>query len=334
MTGFSTTDVALDDVSLHVIHAGNPSDPTVLLVHGFPEVGYSWRHQIAALVDAGYHVVAPTLRGYGYSSVPDQVEAYGIKHLVGDLCQLLDYFGKDDAVFVGHDWGAMIVWDAARLQPARVRAVVGVSVPFVQWPAPPTQLFTAAFADRFFYMLYFQQPGLPEAELQADPQRTMHTILHSLSGPGFANRNRSTTALPPMQGTGFLTTMPSPAPLPLVGIEGPWLTAEDLEVYADAFAHSGFFGPISFYRNLDANFTATSRLSPSDVTMPSFFIGGTLDVVMEMDPSGIARMQRSLPDFRGHVMIEGAGHWIQQEAPTACNDALLEFLRRLDGGSD
>ena len=324
----SISDIDVNGVTLRVHQAGDPSDPTIVLCHGFPELAHSWRHQMAPLAAAGFHVIAPNLRGYGHSSAPREIAAYGIGDLTGDLVALVDHFGKDDAVFVGHDWGALIVWDLARLHPARTRAVVGVSVPFVQWPAPPTQLMKMLYGDRFFYILYFQQPGVAEAELDADPYDSMAKILWSAGGAGFAARDRSGST-PPMEGTGFLTMMAEPPPRPFVGPEGAWLTEDDLKLYADEFTHSGFFGPVSFYRNLDTNFDVVNGLGPERLTMPAYFIGGTLDVVNVMDPSGIERMRNLLPDFRGSTVLDGVGHWTQQEAPAAFNDALLGFVKTL-----
>jgi len=318
-----------EPITLRVLEAGDPTNPTVLLSHGFPELAHSWRHQLPALAAAGYHVVAPNQRGYGHSSRPADVAAYGIQHLTGDLAALLDHYGKDQAVFVGHDWGALIVWEMARLHPERVRAVVGVSVPYVQWPAPPTSLMNMVYGDRFFYILYFQQQGPPEAELDADPRRTMSMVLFGASGGGMVGREMP-TELPPMEGTGFLTMMNEPPALPYTGPEGPWLTAADLDVYAGEYDHSGFFGPVSYYRNLDANYEIVKDLGPERLSMPSYFIGGSLDPVATMDPTGIERMETLLPDFRGHTMIADAGHWTQQEAPAAFNAALLTFLRSLD----
>jgi pimeloyl-ACP methyl ester carboxylesterase len=312
--------VAVNGVELHVLEAGDPADPTVILSHGFPEGAYSWRHQLPVLAAAGYHVIAPDQRGYGSSAVPSNVTDYGIRELTGDLAALLDEAGKDDAVFVGHDWGSLIVWEAARLISSRVRAVVGVSVPAVVWPGPPTQIFKMVYQDRFFYMLYFQPVGPADTELGADPYETIRKVFWGASGEGFV----IPTELPPMEGTGFLTNMPEPPPLPW-----SWLTEEDLQQYAAAFGQSGFFGPLSYYRNLDANYEIVKGFTLADVTMPSFFIGGTKDVVTVMDSSGIQRMRDELPDFRGAVIIEGAGHWTQQERPAEFNEALLGFLRTL-----
>jgi len=325
MSEIAHHDVSLGDVTLRVTEAGDPAAPAIVLCHGFPELAFSWRHQVPVLADVGYHVLAPDQRGYGWSSAPSEVSAYGIEHLTGDLVALLDARAIDRAVFVGHDWGALIVWQMAQLHPDRVRAVIGVSVPFVQWPAPPTELMRAMYGDRFFYMLYFQQQGPPEAELDADPRATMAKVLYGASGTAMAAR-QATAELPPMAGTGFLTGMPVTPALPFAGPEGPWLTEEDLDVYGAAFAHSGFFGPVSYYRNLDANHARTEHLGPQHVTMPSGFITGSLDPVNLMDPGGVERMQATLPDFRGHRIIEGAGHWTQQEAPGAFNAALVDLL--------
>jgi pimeloyl-ACP methyl ester carboxylesterase len=320
--------LAVNGVELDVHTAGDPADPTVLLCHGFPELAYSWRHQMAPLAAAGYHVVAPDQRGYGQSSLPRDVAAYGIEQLSGDLTALLDHYGKDDAVFVGHDWGALIVWDAARLHASRVKAVMGVSVPFIHWPAPPTDLFKSLYGDRFFYMLYFQPVGPAEQELDADPRTTMASVLYGASAAGFAERDPSAAARP-MIGTGFLTSMPAVPGLPLTGPEGPWLTVADLDVYADGFTSSGFFGPVSYYRNLDANYALMKDRGPDQVTMPSGFICGEADPVRQMDANGIERMAATLPDFRGGTLLDGAGHWTQQESPEAFNTALLAFLAEL-----
>lgn len=329
MIGSTNDVVASGGVRLRVAEAGDSANPTVVLCHGFPELAYSWRHQIRPLVEQGYHVLAPDQRGYGHSDTPTEVGEYGIRELCGDLLALLDRHDKQDAVFVGHDWGAFIVWDLAKLHPDRVRAVVGVSVPLPRWPAPPTQLMRATYGDRFFYILYFQQVGPAETELGADPRRTISQVLYNASGAGMAAARTAPAEVPPMEGTGFLSHSVEVPALPFIGPEGPWLTEADLDEYTREFAHSGFFGPVSYYRNLDANYEVVGTRGAADISMPSFFIGGELDPVNAMDRTGVTRMQATLPDFRGHVIIPGVGHWTQQEAPQAFNDALSGFLARL-----
>jgi len=304
-----------------VTEAGDPSGPCVILSHGFPESAYSWRHQIPVLADAGYHVLAPDQRGYGFSSAPKNVDAYGIGHLTGDLVALLDATNHETATFVGHDWGAMVVWEAARLHATRVNAVVGVSVPFTPWPAPPTELMKAMWGDRFFYILYFQPVGPAELELEADVRRTMHQILWGASGEMYKGMP---TEFPPMEGTGFLDMFKDvPEHLP------SWLTQADLDYYVEQFTNSGFFGPVSWYRNLDANYAVLKDIPASAVSMPSFFIGGEKDGVIAGRPEYVDSMNELLPNYRGKVMIPGAGHWTQQEAPKEFNEALLGFLRTL-----
>ena len=246
---------AVNGIELDVIEAGEPGNPAVVLCHGFPESSHSWRHQVGPLAAAGYHVLAPDQRGYGRSSAPRDVAAYGVEHLAADLLGLLDATGHDDAVFVGHDWGALLVWDLARLHPSRVRAVINVSVPYTEWPAPPTDVFRSLSGDRFFYILYFQPVGPAERELEADVERTMRTILWAASGDGFPD------VMPeplPADGTGFLDSMTSSGPVPEA--LPAWLTSDDLAAYVDAFEASGFFGPVSWYRNLDANHAVVKDL--------------------------------------------------------------------------
>ena len=310
----------VNGVDLHVLEDGPADGPPVLLVHGFPEGAYSWRHQLPALAAAGYHAIAPDQRGYGYSSRPDAVTDYGIDQLCGDLLGLLDETGHEQGVVVGHDWGALIAWDMVRLHPDRVRAVVGVSVPFVKWPAPPTQVMRHIYGDRFFYILYFQEVGPAEREMEADTRRTMAKFLWAASGDAAEARLAGDSA----NAKGVLDTMPDPpAALPA------WLTDADIDHYAAQFAHSGFFGPVSYYRNLDANYARVGDIGPEGVTMPSFFIGGDRDVVIAMDPAGVDRMRAALPNYRGDVILPGIGHWTQQEAPDAFNEALLGFLGEL-----
>jgi pimeloyl-ACP methyl ester carboxylesterase len=321
MEGVRNIRHAVNGVELDGLEAGDADAPVVILAHGFPECSWSWRHQLAPLAAGGYHVLAPDQRGYGHSTAPREVDAYGIESLTGDLLGLLDTTGQEQAVFVGHDWGALVVWEVARLHPQRVRAVVGVSVPFVAWPGRPTDLMRMRAGDRFFYILYFQPVGPAERELEADVAYTMRKVLWA----GSATGTRGLPAEPPpMEGTGFLSLGEEPPPLPWA-----WLTEDDLSRYVAAFENSGFFGPLSWYRNLDANFEVLKDIPADRLTMPSYFIAGAEDVVLNMDAHGIERMRNVLPSYRGETLITGAGHWVQQEAPQAFNAALGNFLATL-----
>jgi pimeloyl-ACP methyl ester carboxylesterase len=302
-----------------VVHECGSGEP-VILCHGFPESAYSWRHQMEPLAAAGFHVIAPDQRGYASSSCPTDVADYGIEHLTGDLVALLDQIGAEQAIFVGHDWGAFIVWQMAQLHPDRVKAVIGVSVPFTMWPAQPIPLLKSLMGDNFFYMLYFQEVGPAEVELEADVRTTMRNLLWSASGGAFdalSDRVPRKAA----DGVGFLTDLAAmPDPMP------SWITDADVDQYVHEFETSGFFGPVSYYRNLDHNWFLTNQIPASTLTMPSAFIGGTKDFVVTRNQAVIDHMASQLPDYRGTHLIEGAGHWTQQEKPTEFNDVLLNLL--------
>jgi pimeloyl-ACP methyl ester carboxylesterase len=316
--------VPTNGIELHVVSAGPTDGKPVVLCHGFPELWYSWRHQITALADAGYRVLAPDLRGYGTSSAPKDVMAYGSDQLTADLCGLLDHYGYERAHFTGHDWGSMVVWEMGRLHPERVSSIYNMSVPYSQAPAPPLEIFNVIFEGKFFYMLYFQEVGPPEQELESDPRHFLRTMLWSASGEGLSS-GKGLFQDVPREGTGFLDILtPPPEVLPA------WITEADVDVYAEAFEHSGFFGPISFYRNMDANWVRSKDIPPSIYTMPTGFLTGSADPVMAMMPDAGAVMEAELPDFRGMTSVEGAGHWVQQENPAETNAALLAFLAALD----
>ncbi len=304
-------------INMHIAEAGQ--GPLVLLVHGFPESWYSWRHQLPALAAAGYHAVAPDVRGYGRTDAPQPIEAYSMKNMTADMAGVVDALGEPTAVVVGHDWGAPIAWHSALLYPDRFRAVAGLSVPYTpRAPMPPTQLFKQIFADRFFYILYFQEPGVAEAELQADVRRSMRLFLYMASGdapPG-------NFALKPKDST-FLDGMPEPEKLP------PWLTDTDLDYFTAEFQRTGFRGGLNRYRNMDRDWDELPQLAGAHVQQPALFIAGERDGVIAMNPSGIETMKQHVPNLRGVVMLPGAGHWTQQERPAEVNEALIAFLKGL-----
>ncbi len=308
-------------IDIEVIDAGAPGNPVVVLAHGWPESSHSWRHQIDPLVAAGFRVLVPDQRGYGFSSAPKEVNAYRSDRLSADLVALLDDVDAADATFVGHDWGALVVWDLARFHPERVNAVVNVSVPYTPWPMQPTELFRAMYGDRFFYMLYFQLPDLAENELDADVSRSLRTVLWGGSAEMFGPAP-DPAQLPALTDTGLLDTWTNRAALP-DGLP-TWLTAADHDRYVDQFTASGFFGPISWYRNLDADWELTRELPAP--AMPCAFIGGDKDLVIAHRMEYVASMEGLLPDYRGAEIITEAGHWTQQEQPAAFTAALLRQL--------
>jgi pimeloyl-ACP methyl ester carboxylesterase len=317
---FTHEQIPSNGIELHVVSAGPPDGQPVVLCHGFPEIWYSWRHQLVALGAAGYRVFAPDLRGYGGSSRPTMVDQYGSDNLTADLTGLLDYYGYEQAAFVGHDWGALVVWELGRLHPDRMSSLFNMSVPYSNAPAPPTEIFKVIYEGKFFYILYFQPVGVAEAELEADPRNFLRTMLYSASGEGMGD---SLPALGdhPAEGTRFVDTLkPAPAQLPA------WLTERDVDVYVAAFEQSGFFGPVSFYRNMDANWERSHEIPESVFAMPVGFLTGARDPVNAMLPGAAERMRDVLPDVRGVTILEGAGHWVQQEKPAEANDALLQFL--------
>jgi len=318
------TSTEFGGIEIDLVDAGEVGAPVIVLCHGWPESSHSWRHQIEPLVDSGWRVLAPDQRGYAWSSAPREVEAYRSDRLSADLVALLDDADVATATFVGHDWGALVVWDLARFHPDRVNGVVNVSVPYTPWPMQPTELFRATYGDRFFYMLYFQEVGPVEAELDADVARTLRTVIWGGSGE-MAQPPTPPDELPPLEGTGLLDAWFGPRDLP--DDLPDWLAPADFDRYVEQFTTSGFFGPISWYRNLDADWELTRDLPAPP--MPCAFIGGSNDMVIAHRMEYVDSMKLLLPDFRGTFMIDGPGHWTQQEAPaefdTALRDALLSL---------
>jgi pimeloyl-ACP methyl ester carboxylesterase len=238
--------VGTNDVQLRVTEAGNRGDPAVILAHGFPNLGYSWRRITPVLADAGYHVLAPDQRGYGGSSRPEAIEAYDIAALTADLVGLLDDIGAQRAVWVGHDLGGMVVWAAAHLHPDRVAGVVGLNFPPVpRGKLPPTQAYRKMVGDSFLYMLYFQRPGVADVELDQDPARTLRRMisfdLQSLADPSIATRMIDPGPM------GFIDRLPEPGGPP------DWLDATEFDYYVTEFARTGFTGGLNWYRNFDRN---------------------------------------------------------------------------------
>jgi pimeloyl-ACP methyl ester carboxylesterase len=317
-TEVRTRTVSTNGVDLFVTEAGPEDGPVVVLAHGFPELSFSWRHQLPALAEAGYRAIAPDMRGYGRSTQPEAQDDYDIVHLTGDVIGLLDDAGAEQAVVVGHDWGSIVAWNTAILAPERLRGVVGMSVPFLpRGPMPPTQLMQAVFGGSFFYILYFQEPGVAEADLGRDAATTMRRML---AGMGSGNGDPDAMA---KDERGFVERLADCDELP------SWLTQDELDHYVTEFARTGFRGGVSWYRNLDRNWSIMEPHAEDKVTIPSLFLTGAQDPVNMMSPSTV--MDGWLDDHRGSIVVRDAGHWVQQEKPDEVNAALLDFLRSLDG---
>jgi pimeloyl-ACP methyl ester carboxylesterase len=291
--------IATNGIELVALDEGE-GEP-VVLCHGFPELAFSWRHQVPALVQAGYRVIAPDMRGYGRSSVPAEVEAYDVLSLCGDLCGLLDALGLERAVFVGHDWGASVVWQLAVAHPESVRAVAGLSVPFVpRAPAAPIPIMRRHLGEDF-YIVWFQQPGVADEALASDVRRTLTTSRQWTAR--WAEEDGSTPKLP------------------------AWLSEQELAVYVEAFERTGFTGGLNWYRNIDRNWELTAPFAERRVEAPAMFLTGDLDPVRRFMPAEV--MAGWVSDLRAEVVVPGAGHWVQQQAPDVVNSALLEFLATL-----
>lgn len=311
--------VEANGLRIHLVEQG--TGPLVVLCHGFPESWYSWRHQIPALAEAGYRVVAPDMRGYGRTGKPDAIDAYSMMHLVGDMVGLVEALGERQAVIAGHDWGAPVAWHAALMRPDRFRAVMGLSVPFrPRGTVRPTTMMERR-ADSVFYQLYFQTPGVAEADLEADVRGGLRRILCSGFGDQLPDRD---IAMIPLDG-GLLSIMPEPAALPA------WLTEADLDVFAGEFMRSGFRGPLNWYRNIDRNWELLAPFHGASVRVPALYIHGDRDVVPRF-PGGaafVAGLKRHVPDLRGTVRLDDCSHWTQQEKPAEVNAAMIDFLRGL-----
>ena len=309
--------IETNDINMHIAEAGD--GPLVILCHGFPESWYSWRHQIPALAAAGYHVVAPDQRGYGRTDAPARIEAYTQFHLVGDIVGLVHALDAKDAVIVGHDWGAPVAWNAAMWRPDIFRAVIGMSVPATDRPkGAPTAIMKQMFGDNFFYMLYFQTPGVAEHELQKDVRRTLRMLLFSGSGAGVEK------AFPVLPKTaGFLDQMIEPDELP------DWLTEDDLDYFTNEFLRAGFRGGLNWYRNLDRTWELTAPFAGKRIEQPALFITGDRDLTRAM-PAFEERMRAVVPNLGDVITFPGIGHWTQQENAAGTNDAILRFLDSLD----
>ncbi len=308
------------DIDLRVAVTG--SGPLILCIHGWPELWYSWRHQMEYFAALGFTVAAMDVRGYGGSSNPPEIEAYRLTELCGDAAAVIDQLGDGKAIVFGHDWGAPIAWNTARLHPDEVRAVAGLSVPYTPiGPVSPLELWRERYEGTFFYQLYIETPGVAEAECEADHASALRRIYYGASG----DADRS-LFVPKGPDDGLLDGTIDPDPFPA------WMSPDDLAVYVEAYETSGWSGPFNRYRAQGIDADEIGSLPDPELRQPAVFVAGELDGVRHFVP-GMDLFDFApafCTDFRGSTIIPGVGHWIQQEAPEATNAALAAFVDTLD----
>jgi pimeloyl-ACP methyl ester carboxylesterase len=309
----SSRTISANGIDIFLLEQG--TGPLVVLCHGWPELSYSWRHQIPALAAAGFHVVAPDMRGFGRSGAPADVDAYSIFDTVGDMVALVAALEENKAVIIGHDWGAPVAWHAALFRPDMFTAVAGLSVPppFRGRGRPLDTLRGSGISN--FYWQYFQKPGVAEAEFERNVELSMRTLL----GRGFSEP----AALFVEDGKGFLGTPRADRPLP------DWLSEADLAYFSETYRKSGFRGGLNWYRNIDRNWELTAPWQGAQIHQPSLFIAGSKDSVVTglIGAKRVADMERVLPNLKQKLIIDGASHWVQQERPDEVNAALIGFLK-------
>ncbi len=312
--------VRTNGIDIAVYEAGPKDGFPVVLCHGFPELAYSWRHQIPALADAGFRAIAPDQRGYGGSSQPSDAAAYDMPHLTDDLAGLLDALELKKAVFCGHDWGGIVVWQMPLYHPARVAGVIGVNTPFFpRPPIDPIAIMRSMFGENM-YIVFFQKPGIADALLAKDVAKTFRFFLRKnvITAADYAKLPRQARNLELIHA---LQTDES------TWAGEPLMPPEDLKVFIDAFARTGFTGGINWYRNMSRNWELSDRMEQK-VRVPSLMIMAEDDIVLS--PAMADGMERFVPDLE-KVLIKRCGHWTQQEHPEETNHAMIDWLKRRFG---
>ena len=317
MTELVHRSLEANGIRMHIAEQG--TGPLVLLCHGFPESWYSWRHQLPALAAAGYRAVAPDMRGYGETDRPQDIAQYTMLHMAGDMVGLLDELGVEQAVIVGHDWGAPVAWTSALMRPDRFRAVAALSVPYLpRGVVRPTEALRVQAGDSFMYMLYFQTPGVAEAELERDVRAAIRRVLYWASGEAPARHPKPRTAK-------FLDGMSDPDPLPA------WLSEADVEFYASEFKRTGFSGGLNWYRTLDRTWELMAAYKDAKIMQPALYVAGDRDLVLIRSKAAVDHLAQNVPNLKKVVILPGCGHWTQQERPEAVNTELITFLKQVEG---
>lgn len=309
--------VKTNGIDMAVYEAGPKNGVPVVFCHGFPELAFSWRYQIKALADAGFHVLAPDQRGYGLTSRPEKIEDYDMKHLTDDLAGMLDAFGIDKAVFAGHDWGGMVVWQMAIYQPKRVSGVIGVNTPFL--PRPPVDPIMAmrAMYGENMYIVFFQKPGVADALLAKDTGKAFRFFMRK-GGPTAAEYAKLPQEQRNLELVHALQSDESLWPGELV------MPKEELQFFIDTFEKTGFTGGINWYRNFTRNWVESGTMEQR-VHVPGLMIMAEDDVVLS--PAMADGMERFVPDLE-KVLIKKCGHWTQQEHPEETSAAMIAWLKK------
>ena len=306
--------VGTNGIELNIAEQGE--GPLVLMLHGFPESWYSWRQQIPAVAGAGFHAVAPDMRGYGKSDKPDDIATYNQVEVTNDIVGLISALGYETAIVFGHDWGAPTAWSCALHHPDKVTAVGVLSVPFSpRASAPPLDMMKKIFKDRFFYQLYFQEPGVAEAEWETNVRVNLRKFYHMGSGTFDAGN----FIAPKSPDSDLLSDMEDPGTL------GDWCTESDLDFYTTEFEQSGFRGPLNYYRNHNLTWSLTEG-GPEEINQPALFIAGEKDGVIMLAADALKNMPSYVTNLKVNQLIPGIGHWTQQEAPEEVNSLMIDFL--------
>ena len=296
--------IPVNGIELEVFEAGIPKvGKPIIFCHGFPEHAFSWRYQIPALATAGYHVIVPNQRGYGNSSCPPEVTAYDIKHLTDDLIALLDYYGYEDATFVGHDWGANVVWNLALLHPERVNKVINLALPYQERGEKPwIEFMEEVFGEDFYFVHFNKKPGVADTILEENASRFLRNLFRKNVPPA-----------PPAPGMFMINLARADKPL-----GESIMDDNELSIFVSAFESSGFTGSINWYRNLDRNWHLLSDVKPI-IRQPTLMIYGNRDLIPKSE---------TLKDFAPNLEVVSldCGHWIQQEKPEETNQAILNWL--------
>ncbi|WP_331744924.1 alpha/beta hydrolase [Kitasatospora sp. NBC_01300] len=305
---------------IHLVEQG--TGPLVLLLHGFPESWYSWRHQLPVLAAAGYRAVAIDVRGYGRSSRPEEVTAYRMFDLVEDNVAVVHALGERSAVIVGHDWGSTIAANSALIRPDVFRAVGLLSVPYLPRGGPrPSEVFGHLGGDEEFYVSYFQEPGRAEAEIEPDVRGWLAGFYAALSADTMPAADAPDPHFVSRGGT-LRDRFPA-------GRRPGWLSAEELDFYAGEFERTGMGGALGRYRNMDRDWEDLADFDGAPVTQPSLFIGGSRDASTTWLADAIAAYPATLPGLLSSHVLDGCGHWVQQERPAEVNRILTDWLASL-----